>query len=112
MTRTNCPNCGAPIKGVSCAYCGTMFEPPEKVLGLAIGKKVSISFEHEGRTYEFDMVLDHMGMDCDANAEVFYDWYERATYVRRAPSFAVSFDGRVVQHDADGRDVFFVVKEA
>ena len=22
---TNCPNCGAPIRGESCEYCGTMF---------------------------------------------------------------------------------------
>ena len=23
--RLNCPNCGAPIDGVKCSYCGTMF---------------------------------------------------------------------------------------
>lgn len=25
---TNCPNCGAPIKGSRCEYCGTWFESP------------------------------------------------------------------------------------
>ena len=25
MTQTNCPNCGAPIVGHKCAYCGTAF---------------------------------------------------------------------------------------
>lgn len=25
MRQTNCPNCGAPIEGVKCGYCGTMF---------------------------------------------------------------------------------------
>lgn len=24
--RTNCPNCGAPIEGMKCEYCGTDFE--------------------------------------------------------------------------------------
>ena len=23
--KLNCPNCGAPIRGVECEYCGTMF---------------------------------------------------------------------------------------
>ena len=23
--KTNCPNCGAPIKGIKCDYCGTYF---------------------------------------------------------------------------------------
>lgn len=27
MTQTNCPNCGAPIVGHKCAYCGTVFDP-------------------------------------------------------------------------------------
>ena len=25
MKRTNCPNCGAPITGIKCEYCGTLF---------------------------------------------------------------------------------------
>lgn len=25
---TNCPNCGAPISGYICEYCGTTFEDP------------------------------------------------------------------------------------
>lgn len=25
MNKTNCPNCGAPIAGIQCEYCGTMF---------------------------------------------------------------------------------------
>ena len=25
MTPTNCPNCGAPITGPKCEYCGTVF---------------------------------------------------------------------------------------
>lgn len=25
MSRTNCPNCGAPVRGAECEYCGTYF---------------------------------------------------------------------------------------
>lgn len=25
MSQTNCPNCGAPIQGEKCEYCGTIF---------------------------------------------------------------------------------------
>lgn len=25
MYRTNCPNCGAPVRGAECEYCGTYF---------------------------------------------------------------------------------------
>ena len=27
----NCPNCGAPIKGSKCEYCGTVFEKPDDI---------------------------------------------------------------------------------
>lgn len=28
--NTNCPNCGAPITGTNCEYCGTVFHPEEE----------------------------------------------------------------------------------
>lgn len=30
--NTNCRNCGAPLKGGKCEYCGTQVEPPRRVL--------------------------------------------------------------------------------
>ena len=29
MTMTNCPNCGAPIRGYKCEYCETVFSQPK-----------------------------------------------------------------------------------
>lgn len=29
LSITNCPNCGAPITGRQCEYCGTMFSAPK-----------------------------------------------------------------------------------
>ena len=31
QVMTNCPNCGAPITGPRCEYCGTVFERPKVV---------------------------------------------------------------------------------
>lgn len=31
---TNCPNCGAPITGAKCEYCGTIFNAREDTLAL------------------------------------------------------------------------------
>lgn len=31
QVMTNCPNCGAPITGLRCEYCGTQFEKPKTV---------------------------------------------------------------------------------
>lgn len=28
---TNCPNCGAPIRGLVCEYCGTVFDRSSEV---------------------------------------------------------------------------------
>ena len=72
MERSNCPNCGAPAVGKACAYCGTPFARPEEVMSLAIGRTVSVSFEHEGRLYEFDMRLENVDVEANADPTVLY----------------------------------------
>ena len=32
MKETNCPNCGAPITGRTCEYCGTRFSKEEPTI--------------------------------------------------------------------------------
>ena len=29
---TNCKNCGAPLTGCECEYCGTRYESPERII--------------------------------------------------------------------------------
>lgn len=33
-TRGNCPNCGAPIRGDECPYCGTVFTKKRKGIDI------------------------------------------------------------------------------
>jgi hypothetical protein len=39
---TNCPNCGAPITGPICEYCGTMFEQKDPAVRLGISTQESL----------------------------------------------------------------------
>ena len=41
---TNCPNCGAPVKGGRCEYCGTQVEPSRRfVVGENCGSFMEIT---------------------------------------------------------------------
>lgn len=35
----NCPNCGAPMSGERCAYCGTSKSAPRKVVGVRVEER-------------------------------------------------------------------------
>jgi hypothetical protein len=55
MEHTNCPNCGAPITGSCCDYCGTHLED---ILKLASGRPVKITFEIGGKGKGFSQIAD------------------------------------------------------
>lgn len=64
MNKTNCPNCGAPITGLECAYCGTRLED---ILRMASGKPVMISFEMDGKEYTVKFLLNSLTMRYDTD---------------------------------------------
>lgn len=108
MAKTNCPNCGAPIVGSACDYCGTAFENPEKVLALAIGRKVSVSFEDMGRLYEFDMVVDRL--DIAAECDTFHSW-DGLHVVSSEPRYNAVMNGRLVPSERHGRECMYAVRD-
>lgn len=55
---TNCPNCGAPLKGGRCEYCGTQVEPPRRVLVPETHSYITIDAEK----IQFGVV--NMGREC------------------------------------------------
>lgn len=59
MKGVNCPNCGAPITGQSCGYCGTRLED---ILRLASGKPVTIAFEIGGKELTVRFLLESLTM--------------------------------------------------
>jgi len=97
---TNCPNCGAPKTGSKCPYCDTTFTD---IAAMAIGKKVRMSFEADGVTYEFDMVTESATLDCRSNPTSYYADGMRV-FTSCSPEYGFSFGGYVVP-DEDGKMV-------
>lgn len=54
--ETNCPNCGAPISGSICEYCGTVF--PANIDKFAGKPSLLISFDDDGIMYIQGMYVD------------------------------------------------------
>lgn len=46
MERTNCPNCGAPLTGCRCEYCGTVDTSAEKRMRVEIDNLMFADVNH------------------------------------------------------------------
>lgn len=64
MKETNCPNCGAPITGRKCEYCGTRFSEPEPIPTCdCSGFTMSIrQFYMEQGRMTLDEVIEDLGL--------------------------------------------------
>ena len=111
MNERNCPNCGAPVTGRACPYCGTRFENPENALSLAVGKTVSVSFEHDGMLYEFDMAIDEVNVNANAESVDFYNDFGIARSVLLSPTYDASFHGRMVPSVKHGHECMLFYRE-
>lgn len=111
MTDSNCPNCGAPAKGLACEYCGTMLKNPHEALSLAIGKTVSVSFEHEGRLYEFDMQLENVSVDARRDAVDIYADGGLFKTLHGQPEYEASLSGRLVPSVKHGHEGMWFYRE-
>lgn len=63
----NCPNCGAPIKGSKCEYCGTVFEKPDDIYKTNIFyaddliiKEISASIISASQASQTNMLLNSL----------------------------------------------------
>ena len=90
----NCHNCGAPVSGGRCEYCGTFTELPSPK--MAIGKEVSISFEHDGIELRFKMRVDDFSLEDCGSYDELVDWSGMVVATRRTPDFRARIGGRVV----------------
>ena len=105
---TNCKNCGAPIEGGKCQYCGTEFEA---CLDMAIGKVVNVSFEHDGRTVEFRMRVSGLELDHTPEVVDLYEWGGTTSHVMRTDRYQAAISGSVVPYESHGSRCLAVVKE-
>ena len=92
----NCRNCGAPVSGGVCEYCGT---PTDRFAKLVLGKPLSVRFEANGAEYEFEMIVDGFNFDAHADTNNFYAdgmcYYTAISEVE----YRTAFSGSVVAHD-------------
>jgi len=104
---TNCPNCGAPLHGGDCEYCGTMLEIP---VDLMIGKEIEIRFRHDGRQYEFRTRVDQLNMRSSYDAS--YYWCDGSPYMC-IPSceYEMDLQGTLVAKDVGGTKVLCVMRD-
>ena len=107
MHATNCPNCGAPITKPVCKYCGTVFGGIDDALNLAVGKPVTLKFEHDGFEYEFRFKLGQMSMSADAGVSHFTDFGGAIIHTSVNPRYAASFSGDIEAQDG----TFFTVRK-
>lgn len=72
MTKT-CPNCGAPVSGWECNYCGAVFYDFSSI-DVSFDKPIFIRFKHEGKVVEtkarltgfnFSSSPEYLGLYCD-----------------------------------------------
>lgn len=53
---TNCPNCGAPITGPKCEYCGTVF--PERIYSIKARTMLELEAEHLKRNMAVEKLYE------------------------------------------------------
>lgn len=62
MSRTNCPNCGAPVRGAECEYCGTYFGVKTSYVKSEVHKpSVSLVEATRRSSFTLDEMSDILG---------------------------------------------------
>lgn len=88
MNETNCPNCGAPVRGPHCPYCGTLHCSEKELMQMALGRRARVEFEtDEGHTVCFELFIKNLGIDY--RMENLYMWNGNVYQVIKAPTDVV-----------------------
>ena len=84
--RNNCPNCGAPIEGARCAYCGTIFYD---LTNVEIGKRTYLRMKLGDAVNVFEAVPEHINITAAGPQETFYADNE-IFKIQRTPEYNVT----------------------
>lgn len=80
---TNCPNCGAPVKGYQCEYCGTVFAERVDMSMVDIDTYIKKKRTLEAARAELEVkILEAKNRSLD-NAITIQRLYEDAIYAMR-----------------------------
>ena len=66
MAEGNCRNCGAPVSGHYCRYCGSPTYTPTEAVSGARGKRVHCWYEDGGERHCFDMMLSRVDVSYES----------------------------------------------
>ena len=61
MNKT-CPNCGAPVSGWECDYCGAVFYDFSSI-DVSLNKPIFMRFKHEGEVVETRVILTNFNVN-------------------------------------------------
>lgn len=96
--RTNCPNCGAPIDGIICQYCGTRIYD---FINISEDEPVWICFRYDGMVVQCKTKHISSSVACE-NVTLYAD---DKPYIKQ-PDYTITLDFKVVQ---DENGVYFTV---
>lgn len=97
-SKLNCPNCGAPIKGALCDYCGTVFYD---LANVELGQKSFLRIKISGTVLVLEAVPVRFNIRNTEPHEIFYaDGKPYETFVE--PEYEVDIKFRCVP-DEKGR---------
>ena len=63
MEKKNCPNCGQPITGEKCEYCGTVFIDWAVI---DMNTPVFIKFRHDGKIMRAKCIMSELSLRCES----------------------------------------------
>lgn len=109
MKVRTCPNCGANVNGIVCAYCGTV---DSTTFNAAIGKTLMMSVElGNGEIATFGFVLEELSFDASIDNTCLYADNGSRVFMETIPNYKVNMTGSVVpvQHEAiPEKDIYFM----
>lgn len=80
---TNCPNCGAPISGIKCNYCGTTFFD---LVDISTGENCIVRLRHGDEIITGEMYVGDIKVDVEySNPVIGRDWTGKLHYHKEVP---------------------------
>ena len=79
---TNCPNCGAPLSGWQCEYCGAAFYDFSS-LDISFDKPIFMRFKFKGKTLQTKVRLTNFTVNSSPDNIYFYADNNPISYLSR-----------------------------
>ena len=95
--KLNCPNCGAPITGIQCEYCGTQFF---NIADMIVGEPGYLRMKLGNSVNFFKAVPTWIGVKMTPGDSVsFYSDDKPISVMRRSPDITVNVELRLVEEE-------------